>query len=123
MDGWVRGNAVLGCVREGARCAGEDQETPEALVLVGEGEGTRTPQSCPPSLEGVNALRHRAESDLNCHQRNQPSRPCRDLKEAEARHDIGDTERLPGTPPHSTPAGPLLGGRQGRLWKQLGEQS
>ena len=45
VDGRVRGNAVLGGVREGARCAGEDQETPEALVLVGEGEGTRTPQS------------------------------------------------------------------------------
>lgn len=52
VDGWVRGNAVLGCVREGARCAGEDQETPEALVLVGEGQGTRTPQSCPPVWKG-----------------------------------------------------------------------
>lgn len=136
----VWGNARLGCVAGRCLvCGGENQDKPEAPSWLGMQRGRACPSPDPQPGRRSHALRHAGLSltltATSTSERNQTPHPCWELKQAEARHQIRDIERLLGT--HHQPgggftvggrvrrrssAGPPVGGRHRRL-EAAGERS
>ena len=85
----------------------ENQEKPEAASWLGIQRGRACPSPDPQSGRRLHALRHVGLSltltSTSTSERNQMPHPCWEMKQAEARHQIRNTERLLGTPP-SPPA-------------------
>lgn len=141
----VWGNARLGCVGGGVPGVrgGENQEKPEAASWLGMQRGRTCPSPDPQSGRWLHALRHvglgLTLTSTSTSERNQTPHPCWELKQAEARHQIRDIKRLPGTPPRRpsgleeasqgveggrqrSSTGPPVGGWHGHL-EVAGEQS